>query len=48
MDERTVKQMLQWDMPVIRESPLYKAILKEGWEEGVQKGIQDGLGTPPL
>ncbi len=43
MDERTVKQMLQWDMPVIRESPMYKAILKEGWEEGVEKGRQEGL-----
>jgi predicted transposase YdaD len=36
-----VQQMMRWDMTVLRESPWYNQILKEGRQEGLQKGLQE-------
>ncbi|WP_244982417.1 Rpn family recombination-promoting nuclease/putative transposase [Cylindrospermopsis raciborskii G7] len=42
-----VQQMMRWDMTVLRESPWYNEILKEGLQEGElrgeQRGRQEGL-----
>ncbi|MGJ0607010.1 Rpn family recombination-promoting nuclease/putative transposase [Cylindrospermopsis raciborskii] len=37
-----VQQMMRWDMTVLRESPWYNEILKEGLQKGLQKGLQEG------
>jgi predicted transposase YdaD len=33
---------MRWDMTVLRESPWYEEILKEGLEKGEQQGLQQG------
>ncbi|WP_219995556.1 DUF4351 domain-containing protein [Cylindrospermopsis raciborskii] len=33
-----VQQMMRWDMTVLRESPWYNEILKEGLQKGLQEG----------
>ncbi|MFM7576336.1 MAG: DUF4351 domain-containing protein [Microcystaceae cyanobacterium] len=38
-----VQQIMRWDMTVLRQSPWYEAILKEGLEEGSKQGLQQGL-----
>jgi predicted transposase YdaD len=37
-----VRQIMRWDMAVLRESPWYQEILKEGERLGQQKGRQEG------
>jgi predicted transposase YdaD len=37
-----VQQMMRWDMAVLRESPWYQEILKEGLEKGNELGHQKG------
>jgi predicted transposase YdaD len=43
LDPEQVKQVLRWDMAVLRESPWYQEILKEGRQEGLVEGRQEGL-----
>jgi predicted transposase YdaD len=38
-----VQQMMRWDMAVLRESPWYNEILKEGLQAGRREGLQEGL-----
>ncbi len=38
-----VREIMRWDMAVLRESPWYQEILKEGLEQGLQQGLQQGL-----
>jgi predicted transposase YdaD len=38
-----VEQIMRWDMTVLRESPWYEEILKEGLEKGEKQGWQQGL-----
>ncbi len=37
-----VQQIMRWDMTVLRESPWYNEILKQGLQEGLQQGEQRG------
>jgi len=37
-----VQQIMRWDMTVLRESPWYNEILKQGLHEGLQQGLQEG------
>jgi len=37
-----VQQIMRWDMAVLRESPWYQEILKEGLAQGQQQGRQQG------
>ncbi len=37
-----VQQIMRWDMTVLRESPWYQQILKEGLETGEKQGLQKG------
>lgn len=38
-----VRQIMRWDMAVLRESPWYQEILREGLQQGFQEGRQEGL-----
>ncbi len=38
-----VRQIMRWDMAVLRESPWYQEILREGELRGEQQGLQRGL-----
>lgn len=38
-----VQEIMRWDMTVLRESPWYNEILKQGLKEGEQQGLQQGL-----
>jgi predicted transposase YdaD len=38
-----VQQILRWDMAILRESPWYQEILKEGEQRGEQRGLRQGL-----
>ena len=38
-----VQQIMRWDMTVLRESPWYQEILKEGLQKGEKQGLQQGL-----
>ena len=40
LDIPIVQQIMRWDMTVLRESPWYQEILKEGLQKGVQQGLQ--------
>lgn len=42
-DLPTVQQIMRWDMTVLRESPWYQQILKEGLTEGREQGLEQGL-----
>jgi predicted transposase YdaD len=42
-EETVVQQIMRWDMTVLRESPWYQEILKEGLEKGERQGLQQGL-----
>lgn len=42
LDSPVVRQIMRWDMAVLRESPWYQEILKEGLETGLEQGIQQG------
>jgi predicted transposase YdaD len=37
-----VRQIMRWDMAVLREPPWYQAILREGERLGEQRGRQEG------
>ncbi|MGK7931830.1 MAG: Rpn family recombination-promoting nuclease/putative transposase [Microcystaceae cyanobacterium] len=37
-----VRDIMRWDMTVLRESPWYNTILEEGWQGGHQAGYQAG------
>jgi len=37
-----VEQIMRWDMTVLRESPWYEEILKEGLQQGEKQGWQQG------
>ena len=43
LDVTTVQQIVRWNMPVLRESPLYQEILQQGMQQGLQQGMQQGL-----
>ena len=43
LDIPLVQQIMRWDMTVLRESPWYQEILKEGLQQGQQQGIQQGI-----
>lgn len=38
-----IRQIMRWDMAVLRESPWYQEILQEGLSKGLQQGLQQGL-----
>jgi predicted transposase YdaD len=38
-----IQKIMRWDMTVLRESPWYQEILKEGLEKGEKQGLQRGL-----
>lgn len=40
LDERTIQDILRWDMLVLEESPWYQEILRKGAQRGIQQGIQ--------
>ena len=42
LDSEVVRQIMRWDMAVLRESPWYQEILREGERQGVQRGLQEG------
>jgi predicted transposase YdaD len=42
LDIPLVQQIMRWDMTVLRESPWYQEILKEGLERGEKQGLQRG------
>jgi predicted transposase YdaD len=43
LDTRLVAEILRWDMTVLRESPWYEEILREGKALGTQEGMEEGL-----
>ncbi|MBE9236938.1 Rpn family recombination-promoting nuclease/putative transposase [Anabaena aphanizomenioides LEGE 00250] len=43
LDIPLVQQIMRWDMTVLRESPWYEEILKEGLQQGEKQGLQQGL-----
>lgn len=43
LETRLVQQIMRWDMAVLRESPWYQEILREGQQLGMQQGMQQGL-----
>ncbi len=42
LETRLVQQIMRWDMAVLRESPWYQEILREGQQQGQQQGRQQG------
>jgi predicted transposase YdaD len=42
LDTELVRQIMRWDMTVLRESPWYQEILQEGWQSAKQEGRQEG------
>ena len=42
METEVVRRIMRWDMAVLRESPWYNEILKEGLEQGIEQGIERG------
>jgi predicted transposase YdaD len=42
LDSPIVRQIMRWDMAVLRESPWYQEILKEGLATGLEQGLQQG------
>ncbi|MCL1473920.1 DUF4351 domain-containing protein [Argonema antarcticum] len=42
LETRLVQQIMRWDMAVLRESPWYQEILREGQQQGQQQGRQEG------
>ncbi|WP_448571273.1 hypothetical protein [Trichothermofontia sp.] len=43
LDSEMVRQIMRWDMAVLRESPWYQEILREGEHQGEQRGRQVGI-----
>ena len=42
MSAERVRQIVRWEMAVLRESPWYQEIVQEGRLEGLQEGLQEG------
>ena len=42
LDSALVQEIMRWDMAVLRESPWYQEILKQGEKQGEEKGEQKG------
>jgi predicted transposase YdaD len=42
LDTELVRQIIRWDMTVLRESPWYQELLQEGRREGIAEGEQRG------
>ena len=42
LDADVVKQIMSWDMTILRESPWYQEILQEGKTLGLQQGLEQG------
>ncbi len=42
MEPEQVRQIVRWDMAVLKESPWYKQILEEGLQQGLQQGVLEG------
>jgi predicted transposase YdaD len=42
MSAERVRQIVRWEMAVLRESPWYQEIVQEGVQKGQQKGFQEG------
>jgi len=40
LDAKIVREIMRWDMTVLKESPWYNQILKEGLEQGLEQGQQ--------
>ncbi|MBP8001332.1 MAG: Rpn family recombination-promoting nuclease/putative transposase [Chloroflexi bacterium] len=38
-----VQRIMRWDMAILRESPWYNEILKEGLEQGLKRGRKQGI-----
>ena len=42
MEADLVKRILRWDMQILRESPIYQELLKEGRQLGLEEGREEG------
>lgn len=42
LESAVIREILRWDMAVLRESPWYQEILKEGIQIGIEQGIERG------
>jgi predicted transposase YdaD len=42
LESDVVRQIMRWDMTVLRESPWYQEILREGERQGELRGRQEG------
>jgi predicted transposase YdaD len=42
MEAEQIRQIVRWDMAVLRESPWYNQILEEGLQQGLQQGQMEG------
>jgi len=43
VDPNTVREIMRWDMAVLRESPWYNEIVQEGYQQGLEMGLEKGL-----
>ena len=43
LETDVIQQIMRWDMTVLRESPWYQEILKEGESRGLEQGLEKGL-----
>lgn len=41
LDTKLIRSIMRWDMAVLRESPWYYEIHKEGFEEGIEQGSNE-------
>ncbi len=45
MEAEQIRQIVRWDMAVLRESPWYNQILEEGLQQGLQQGLMESRRT---
>ncbi len=43
LNANIVRQIMRWDMTILKESPWYNEILQEGLKTGLQQGIEQGI-----
>lgn len=43
LESKVVRQIMRWDMTILRESPWYEEIFQEGLEQGMEQGLERGL-----
>ncbi|MGC9504359.1 Rpn family recombination-promoting nuclease/putative transposase [Baaleninema sp.] len=43
LDSAVIQEILRWDMAILRESPWYQEILKEGVKQGRERGVREGI-----